>query len=200
MTVRFLGKRKEDSTLSELSDIDLVSLALKGSREGWKELVRRYYRMISSTVFRITGGRDADDVVQEVLIQLFKSLGSFRKEAAFSTFLYRLTLNTACREVKKMTNLSSIIAVGNDIVEKMIDSNQTGGNFIEKIEKEEMEKMIQVSLEKIPSDLRMYLVLSVVEGLTLREISEIFLTPVTTIASRINKAKALLLKEMEKLK
>jgi RNA polymerase sigma-70 factor (ECF subfamily) len=183
-----------------MSDNELVGLALSGSREAWKELVKRYYRMISVTVFRITGGRDSDDVIQEVLIQLFKSLGSFRGESAFSTFLYRLTLNTACREVKKMTNLSSIVAIGSEIVEKMVDSSGENDDSFKIIEKEEMEKLIQMSLEKIPADLRMYLVLSVVEGLTLKEISEMFKTPITTIASRINKAKVLLLKEMEKLK
>lgn len=200
MIKKFLGRLNETSKLNEMSDNELVGLALSGSREAWKELVKRYYRMISVTVFRITGGRDSDDVIQEVLIQLFKSLGSFRGESAFSTFLYRLTLNTACREVKKMTNLSSIVAIGSEIVEKMVDSSGENDDSFKIIEKEEMEKLIQMSLEKIPADLRMYLVLSVVEGLTLKEISEMFKTPITTIASRINKAKVLLLKEMEKLK
>lgn len=200
MIKKFLGRLNEASKLNEMSDNELVGLALSGSREAWKELVKRYYRMISVTVFRVTGGRDSDDVIQEVLIQLFKSLGSFRGESAFSTFLYRLTLNTACREVKKMTNLSSMVAIGSEIVDKMVDSSGENDDSFKIIEKEEMEKLIQMSLEKIPADLRMYLVLSVVEGLTLKEISEMFKTPITTIASRINKAKVLLLKEMEKLK
>ena len=200
MNYRLLGKTDKKLKPEEMSDNELVELALSGSREAWRELVKRYYRMISVTVFRITGGREADDVVQEVLIQLFRSLGSFRKESSFSTFLYRLTLNTACREVKKMTNLSSMVAIGADIVEKMIDSSAEADDSFKVVEKEEMEKMVRMALEKIPSDLRMYLVLSVVEGLTLKEISEMFKTPVTTIASRINKAKVLLLKEMEKLK
>ncbi len=200
MNYRLLGKKDQILKPEEMSDNELVELALSGSREAWRELVKRYYRMISVTVFRITGGRETDDVVQEVLIQLFKSLGSFRKESSFSTFLYRLTLNTACREVKKMTNLSSMVAIGADIVEKMIDSSAEVDDSFRIIEKEEMEKLVRMALDKIPADLRMYLVLSVVEGLTLKEISEMFKAPVTTIASRINKAKALLLKEMEKLK
>lgn len=200
MNYRLLGKKDQILKPEEMSDNELVELALSGSREAWRELVKRYYRMISVTVFRITGGRETDDVVQEVLIQLFKSLGSFRKESSFSTFLYRLTLNTACREVKKMTNLSSMVAIGADIVEKMIDSSAEVDDSFRIIEKEEMEKLVRMALDKIPADLRMYLVLSVVEGLTLKEISEMFKAPVTTIASRINKAKVLLLKEMEKLK
>lgn len=200
MNYRLLGKKDQILKPEEMSDNELVELALSGSREAWRELVKRYYRMISVTVFRITGGRETDDVVQEVLIQLFRSLGSFRKESSFSTFLYRLTLNTACREVKKMTNLSSMVAIGADIVEKMIDSSAEVDDSFRIIEKEEMEKLVRMALDKIPADLRAYLVLSVVEGLTLKEISEMFKAPVTTIASRINKAKVLLLKEMEKLK
>lgn len=200
MINRFLGKSDEKLKLNEMSDNELVELALSGSKEAWRELVKKYYRMISVTVFRVTGGRETEDVIQEVLIQLFRSLGSFRKESSFSTFLYRLTLNTACREVKKMTNLSSMIAIGTEIVEKMIDSSAPDDDTCRIIEKEEMEKLVRMSLEKLPGDLRMYIVLSVVEGLTLKEISEIFKTPITTIASRINKAKVLMLKEMEKLK
>lgn len=200
MTNRFFGNRSETRKMNELTDNELVLSSLNGSKECFRELVKRHYRMIASTVFRITGGRDTDDVTQEVLIQLFKSLGSFRGDAAFTTFLYRLTFNTACREVRKMTSLSSIIAIGNDVVLKMVDNETQVDGSYEKIEKEEMENLIQMSLYKIAPDLRMYLTLFYVEGLTLKEISEMMKAPITTIASRIKKGKILLLKEIEKQK
>jgi len=196
---RFLGNRLKKDLFSDLSDIDLVNSALNGSREGWRELVRRHYRMISSTVYRITGGREFEDVIQEVLIQLFKSLGSFRGESSFSTFLYRLTLNTACREVKKMTNLSSMIALGGEVVEKILENNDISESVVEELEKKEMEELIRKAMYKISPDLRMYLILFYVEELKLKEIAQMVGSPVTTVASRINKGKVLLLKEMEKL-
>jgi len=200
MINRLFGNRSDMQSMSEKSDNELVNSAINGSKECWKELVKRYYRMMFSTVYRITGGRDTDDVMQEVLIQLFKSLGSFRRESAFSTFLYRLTLNTACSEVKKMTSLSSIVAVGNDVVDRMIDNDFDADSSFERLEKEEMEKQIQKALLKIEPDSRMYLTLFYVEELTLKEISEMVGSPLTTVASRIKKGKIMLLKEMEKFK
>lgn len=185
--------------MSELSDFELIERILEGSKECFNELVKRYYRMIFSTAFKITGGRETEDVVQEVLIQLLKSLGSFRKESAFSTFLYRLTVNISCREVKKMTKLSSIVAIGNEIVDKMVNNERKEDSPLEVLEKEEMEKLIKSALFKISPDMRMYLVLFYVEELTLKEISEMVGSPITTVASRIKKGKALLLKEMDKL-
>lgn len=196
---RFLGNRLEKQLFCELDDNELVSYAINGSKECWNELVKRYYRMMFATAYRITGGRDTDDVVQEVLIQLFKSLGSFRKEAAFSTFLYRLTVNIACREVKKMTNLSSIVAVGNEVIDRMLEGEPGENSSFEMLDKDEMEKMIRKALFKISSDMRMYLTLFYVEELTLKEISEIVGSPITTVASRIKKGKVLLLKEMERM-
>lgn len=182
-----------------MTDKELVESALAGSKDAWKELVGRHYRLISSVVFRITGGRDTDDVIQEVLIQLFRSLGSFRGESEFSTFLYRLTLNTACREVKKMTNLSSLVSIGNEVVEKMIDRKGASDCTYDSLEKDDMMRMLQSAMGKISEEQRLYLTLHIVEGIKLREISEMFDAPITTIASRVKKARVMLLKEMEKL-
>jgi len=192
-------KKESQEGQKVMTDKELVESALAGSKDAWKELIGRHYRLISSAVFRITGGRDTDDVIQEVLIQLFRSLGSFRGESEFSTFLYRLTLNTACREVKKMTNLSSLVSIGNEVVEKMIDRKGSRDCTYDSLEKDDMTRMLQSAMGKITEDQRLYLTLHIVEGITLREISEMFDAPITTVASRIKKARVMLLKEMEKL-
>jgi len=180
----------------ERSDETLVALAVKGDRFAWKELVTRHYRVVYATVLRLTGGRELEDTVQEVFIQLFKALPHFRYESAFSTFLYRLTVNTSVREVRKMTTLSSLIAVGREKIEKMLDSSPDHDGPYSELEKEENALIVRKAMFDIPPDLRLLLTLHEVEGMTLREISEITKTPVTTIASRINKAKIMLLKKV----
>jgi RNA polymerase sigma-70 factor (ECF subfamily) len=198
--IRKLFRKKETLEGQKImTDKELVESALAGSKDAWKELIGRHFRLISSVVFRITGGRDTDDVIQEVLIQLFRSLGSFRSESEFSTFLYRLTLNTACREVKRMTNLSSLVSIGNEVVEKMIDRKGSNDCTYDSLEKDDMTRMLQSAMGKISEEHRLYLTLHIVEGITLREISEMFDAPITTVASRIKKARVMLLKEMEKL-
>ncbi len=182
----------------EKSDEKLVELALKGDSSAWKELVTRNYKSVCATVSRLTGGRDLEDTVQEVFIQLFKALPNFRNESSFSTFLYRIAVNTSVREVRKMTTLSSLVAVGSEAIEKMLDDHPLHEGPYTQLEKKEIEQIVREALVDIPADLRLLLTLFEVENMTLREISEITKTPVTTIASRINKAKMMLLKKVEK--
>ena len=197
--IRKLFGKKESYEGLEMTDMELIESAVAGSKDAWKELVNRHHRLIVSTVFRITGGRDVDDVIQEVLIQLFRSLGSFRGDSEFSTFLYRLTVNTACREVRKMTKLSALVSLGNEVVGKMIDRTGSRDSTYDSLEKGDMERLLQSAMQSLKEEHRLYLTLHIVEEMTLKEMSEILDAPITTVASRIKKARMLLLKEMEKL-
>ncbi len=197
--IRKLFGKKESYEGLEMTDMELIESAAAGSKDAWKELVSRHHRLIASTVFRITGGRDVDDVIQEVLIQLFRSLGSFRGDSEFSTFLYRLTVNTACREVRKMTKLSALVSLGNEVVGKMIDRTGSRDSTYDSLEKGDMERLLQSAMQSLKEEHRLYLTLHIVEEMTLKEMSEILDAPITTVASRIKKARMLLLKEMEKL-
>jgi RNA polymerase sigma-70 factor (ECF subfamily) len=71
---------------------------IRQSREGdlaaFEELIRRYQQMIHALTFRMTGSpSDAEDLAQEVFIQAFRKLNSFRGDAQFSTWLYRIGIN-----------------------------------------------------------------------------------------------------------
>ena len=185
----------------KLSDEELVRRAASGSKECWRELVGRYSKMISSTVWKITGGREADDVIQEVLVQLFQSLGTFRSESSFSTFLYRLTVNTACNEVKRMTSPAQAVPVADDALTQLADdANDSDDSVFDDLERGEIRRKVGEALAELPADIRAYLVLFYVEELTLKQISELFKAPVTTVASRIGKGKTLLTERLGKLR
>ncbi|MBP5434547.1 sigma-70 family RNA polymerase sigma factor [bacterium] len=185
----------------KLSDEELVRKAASGSKECWRELVGRYSKMISSTVWKITGGREADDVIQEVLVQLFQSLGTFRSESSFSTFLYRLTVNTACNEVKRMTSPAQAVPVADDALTQLADdANNSDDSVFDDLERGEIRRKVGEALAELPAEIRAYLVLFYVEELTLKQISELFKAPVTTVASRIGKGKALLTERLGKLR
>lgn len=185
----------------KLSDEELVRRAASGSKECWRELVGRYSKMISSTVWKITGGREADDVIQEVLVQLFQSLGTFRSESSFSTFLYRLTVNTACNEVKRMTSPAQAVPVADDALTQLADdANDSDDSVFDDLERGEIRRKVGEALAELPAEIRAYLVLFYVEELTLKQISELFKAPVTTVASRIGKGKALLTERLGKLR
>ena len=80
------------------TDEELVRLFLDGDNTAFEELVSRYESVIMNMAYRLLGNRsDAADVCQEVFVLLIRKLGSFRGEAKFSTWLYRVSLN-ACHD------------------------------------------------------------------------------------------------------
>jgi len=80
------------------TDEELISAFLAGDQASFEELAQRYESVIMNMAYRLLGNRsDAADVTQEIFILLLRKLGSFRGEAKFSTWLYRVSLN-ACHD------------------------------------------------------------------------------------------------------
>ena len=77
------------------ADIELVLQCQKGSPAAFEELVRNHQRMIHSLTFRMTGSlADAEDLAQETFLRAYEQIGAFRGSAKFSTWLYRIAVNT----------------------------------------------------------------------------------------------------------
>src|SRR4029078_2053442 len=76
------------------TDIELCRLAATGDLLAFEVIYQRYHRRTYSLTLRMTGSQtEAEDLTQEVFIQLFRKIGSFRGDSAFSTWLHRLTVN-----------------------------------------------------------------------------------------------------------
>ena len=94
---------REGSELDRPADEELVRDFLAGNHAAFEELVTRYQPAIMNMAYRLLGNRsDAGDVCQEVFVLLLRKLGSFRGEAKFSTWLYRVSLN-ACHDYARRT-------------------------------------------------------------------------------------------------
>src|SRR5436190_12322595 len=80
-----------------------VNIALAGDRmSGFEELYKRFYRRVYSVCLRMTGNvAEAEDLTQEVFLQLHRKLQSFRGDAAFTTWLHRLTVNHVLMHFRK---------------------------------------------------------------------------------------------------
>jgi RNA polymerase sigma-70 factor, ECF subfamily len=91
-----LGSSDQGAMFRELSDSELVGKAVRGDKEAYRCLVERYQRKMLALGYEITQSReDAEDVVQEGFVKAYLSLGSFKGEAAFYTWLYRIVYNMA---------------------------------------------------------------------------------------------------------
>src|ERR671921_156498 len=85
------------------ADTELVVRALAGREDGFEELVRRYQRPIVAYVYRMVGDYDAAlDLAQEVFIRVYNSLGRYRPEFKFSTWIYRIAHNAAIDHLRRL--------------------------------------------------------------------------------------------------
>ena len=88
--------------MDEHPDARLVEEARQGGREAFAELVRRHERRVYGVAWRMAGNAsDADDLAQEVFLTAWKAIGSFRSGSSFSTWLYRIAVNTSLTFLKK---------------------------------------------------------------------------------------------------
>lgn len=87
---------------SKLTDIELIQRTLKSDQQAYALLVKRYERYVFTLALRFTKSReDAEEVAQDSFIKVYKSLGGFKQEARFSTWLYTIVYTTAMTSLRK---------------------------------------------------------------------------------------------------
>jgi RNA polymerase sigma-70 factor (ECF subfamily) len=87
---------------SSTDDAELVKEAARGNQIAFRQLYERYYRPMASVVYRVGGTLvDVDDVLQDVFLRAWNGLPAFRQDAQFSTWLYRIAVNTTLRHREK---------------------------------------------------------------------------------------------------
>lgn len=176
-------------------DTRLVHASLSGNGEAFSELVKKYERMIYNTSYQILGNADdAFDVSQETFIKAYKSLGAFRGDSKFSTWLYKICQNAAKDYLRSKSRhrTVSLTAYGDDDTKEIqLDipdedpSNQPGSS----LEREESRKAVREAISQLSEDHKSVIVLRDIEGYSYDEISEILNLEIGTVKSRLNRAR-----------
>ena len=79
----------------------VIQRCLSGDQEAWAQIVRQHWRKVFNIAYKFTGKHDeAEDLTQDVFVQLVKKAGSFRGESKFSTWLYRFTINQVLMHIR----------------------------------------------------------------------------------------------------
>lgn len=187
-------------SFKELEDNALLSMALDQNQKAWQELVRRYYTKIMSTVCRIYGYKsESEDIVQEIFIELAKSVKNFRHDSSFSTFLYRIAVNTTYRYIKRNKS-ASFVSDSLDFLSGVFSEDQHEPSAQDSMITSENATVVNEALKKLSPEKRAALVLFEVEGLTLKEIAEILKVPLQTVWSRVYNGRRDMLKILKENK
>lgn len=174
-------------SFKDVSDEMCVKMAVEGTDEAFDELTKRHYEKIYGLAYRILGNVDnADDATQESFIEAYKSLESFQHRSKFSTWLYRVAVNT-CKQFmrKNRSRMRAIAAFGENIRHQTQRSTKTPDHLV--LEKER-DKIVQSAINQLPEKQRLVVILFYMQHLKYREIAKIIGCPEGTVASRLNSA------------
>jgi RNA polymerase sigma-70 factor, ECF subfamily len=171
-------------------DHRLIAECRDGNTAAFGELVSRYQDRLFNSVLRLTdNAEDARDVVQEAFLHAYQSLHSFKGDALFFTWLYRIAVNTAISMKRKKRVVLRIqpAGEGGNAIEPL-DPSETNrpGHALEMAEEE---RRVHEALAKLSPEHRSVLVMKDMEGMKYEEMAEILGVPVGTIRSRLHRAR-----------
>ena len=183
------------------SDQRLVARVQRGDRRAFDALVIKYQARIATLIGRFV--RDTDevmDVTQETFIKAYRAIGSFRGDAQFYTWLYRIASNTAknylVAKSRRPPDTDLWIGEG-DPGEGSVEIESTEGPQ-GLHERDQLLEALSGGLDNLPEDLKVALVLREFDGLTYEEIAEVMECPVGTVRSRIFRAREALEKIIDR--
>jgi RNA polymerase sigma-70 factor (ECF subfamily) len=167
------------------SDHALAQAAAAGDMPAFEELYERHHRRVYSLCLRMTGNTaEAEDLAQEAFIQLYRKIGSFRGESAFTTWLHRLTVNQVLMYFRKKGVRLEKTTDGGDVPVQIVQGTENP-NQMPVIDRIALDRAIA----KLPPGYRSVFVLHDVEGHEHEEIAKLLGCSVGTSKSQLHKAR-----------
>lgn len=158
---------RQTSKMEQRDENWYIERVLKGETKYFSYFVDKYKDIVYSISFKVLGNReDAEEMAQESFVKAFKSLNTFKGNAKFSTWLYRITYNNCISEVRK----KKLKYVSTDDVQ--ISDEHEEMNF-DGIPAENRAKYVKAALEKLPEDEYTLILLYYFEDKSVEEIGEI---------------------------
>ena len=195
----------DDMENPELEEKLLERLRARDER-AFNELVKAYERRVFGLVFRMLSSRaEAEDLTQEVFVQVFKAIGTFRGESKLSTWIYRIAVNL-CKNRSKYLRVRHTGEQDQleDVAERLPLSQARNANVAQVARPDEamagrqVEEIVRQAISEVDENFRECLILCDVEELSYEEIAEITGLPVGTVKSRIFRGRAQLRELVEK--
>jgi len=183
--------------MSQSTDAELIAATLSGDHHAFAALVRRHERRVAITARSVVGllpQEEIADIVQEILLLVYRALASFRGDAQFSTWLTRIALRYCYREAKRRRRRRGLFFSYDDpgpyestrtADERFAGTDRTDRALIA----EERKSDVLEALQGLPEEFRTVLVLRIVEEMSVEEVAAALEISTGTVKSRLFRAK-----------
>lgn len=187
MSVAFPIRLSSSALNRPTSETEMIARARLGDSAAFEDLVHAYLPRVIAVAQGFVGrGGDAEDVAQEVFFKVHKKLGTFREEASFYTWLYRVTVNTATDFLKRKNHraLTQVEEIDNLPVADESDTPLVA------LARADLAREMREAIMEVPLPFRTALILREIEQMTYEEIAQTMKCSIGTVESRIFRARA----------
>ncbi len=171
----------------------LIDRSKAGDIDAFEQLVSKYQKKVYNIALRtIENHADASDLAQEVFIRVYKSIGNFKEQSSFSTWIYKITTNVCLDEIRKRKN-KRVVSLDEEVrfddgeAKRQYESDDPQPD--ETAEKNELKRIVKEAIGKLSEEHRMAIVLRDLQGFSYEEMAKILNCPEGTVKSRINRAR-----------
>jgi len=183
-----------------LNETELIALLKKKDRDAFRIIVETWQTMVYNTAMGLLqNAEDAEDAAQEVFMQVFESISSFKEESKFSTWIYRITVSKCLdhlRKKKRKKRFAFVLSLYGKDNGLMIDPPDFFHPGI-KAENKENATVLFKAIDQLPTNQKIAFVLSKIENLSYREIGDVMKSSESSVDALLQRAKKNLQKSLK---
>lgn len=187
--------------MEERNDAELVELMKGGDKAAFTVLLERYSEKAHNLALRITRSKeDAEEILQDVFLTVFNKINLFEGKSAFSSWLYRITVNTAFMKLRKRKQQAcqSLDDVHETVKETWIGTGSDSCDIGYISTRHELRSALEEAIERLPEEYKAIFVLRDVDGLSNQEVGEILNLSVAAVKSRLHRSRLMLRRKLKK--
>lgn len=171
-----------------MDEKQLIERAIRGDAHAFNELMSAQERRMFAVAMRMFGNReDAEDCLQDAMIRIYRAISGFKFQSSFSTWVYRVTMNTCLDELRRRKNRP------NTSLDGLLDAGWMPADGQDTPEQHAIRSEVRGSLYgfigELPEDMRAAVVLRDIQGLAYEDIATALDTNVGTVKSRISRGR-----------
>ena len=184
-----------------MNELELIQQLRAGDEQAFKSLVANYQDLVYNTALGVVqNSEDAEDVAQEVFIQVYRSIDQFKGDARLSTWIYRITTTKALDHIrsrkrkKRFAFISSLFGPNDELVHEPVDFQHPGVA----LDRKEQAALLFKMIEQLPDNQKVAFTLHKTEELSYQEIADVMQLSVSAVESLLFRARQNLRKLLEK--
>ena len=184
------------TNIRDISEPELIELAKQGDKRALSRVVTENEQLVFNTALKLVGNtEEAECVMQETVLKVFQGLPQFTGESSGSTWIYRIATNFALMRLRdRKKDFNGLEDADGKINKSTLETfnRSIGNNPLRALENSELRGLMEEAIDELPPKFRSVFVLKDIEGMSLKEISEMTEMSLPAVKSNLHRARLFL--------